>query len=95
MTPKGTIPGKTPGKAPAPGRDPAAPSARYTPPVPDYQAPSPTWVPVLMFSFLGLGMVTIIANYVDLLPGDGPSNIYLLVGLGLITAGFITATRYR
>ena len=48
-----------------------------------------------MFSALGLGMLTILANYVDLLPGDGPSNTYLLVGLGFITLGFILATRYR
>jgi hypothetical protein len=29
-----------------------------------------------------------------ILPG-GASNTYLLVGLGMITAGFITATRYH
>ncbi len=51
------------------------------------------WVPIVMFTTLGLGMLIILANYVDLLPGDGPNNYYLLGGLGLITAGFITATR--
>ncbi len=70
-------------------------TGRYTPPTPDLYRPSPIWVPVLMFVLLGLGTVTILANYVNLLPGDDPSNTYLLVGLGLITAGFITATRYR
>ena len=71
------------------------PTPRYTPPVPRSQKVSPVWVPVLMFSCLGLGMLTILANYVSVLPGNGPSNTYLLIGLGLITAGFITATRYH
>lgn len=69
-----------------------APSARYTPPVPREQKVSPFWVPVLMFACLGVGIVIIITNYVNVLPG-GTSNLYLLVGLGLITAGFITATQ--
>jgi hypothetical protein len=51
-------------------------------------------VPVLLLTFLILGMLTIICNYLGLLPG-GASNGYLLLGLGLITLGFITATRYR
>jgi hypothetical protein len=35
-----------------------------------------------------------LANYLGLLPG-GAKNSYLLVGLGFITGGFVTATRYR
>jgi hypothetical protein len=66
---------------------------RYTPPVPRSQKVSPLWVPILMFTALGLGMLIILANYVDLLPGDGPNNYYLLGGLAFITLGFITATR--
>ena len=58
------------------------------------QKVSPLWVPVLMFTAPRPGRCSIIlANYVDLLPGDEPNNWYLLVGLGLITAGFITATQ--
>ena len=41
-----------------------------------------------------LGMVIIISNYLNVLPG-GTKNAYLFVGLGLITAGFVTATQYR
>ena len=67
---------------------------RYTPPVPKEYKVSPVWVPVLMFSLLGIGMLMIVTNYMGILPG-GASNAYLLVGLGLITAGFITATRYH
>lgn len=69
-------------------------SGRYTPPTPRVYKESPRWVPVLMLAFLALGMLTIVCNYLGLLPG-GAKNAYLFVGLGLITAGFITATRYR
>ncbi len=71
-----------------------APPGRYTPPVPREVKVSPAWVPALMFAFLGLGMVVIVINYLGVLPG-GADNKYLLLGLALITAGFITATRYR
>jgi len=47
-----------------------------------------------MFTFWILGMLVIFLNYVGLLPG-AVSNWYLLVGLGLILAGIITATQYR
>jgi hypothetical protein len=45
-----------------------------------------------MFSCLLLGMAMIILNYVNVLPGS-PTNGWLLGGLGLITVGFITATK--
>ena len=77
---------KTPGSAPA--------SGRYTPPIPKEQKVSPRWVPVLMFTFLALGVIVIVANYLNLLPGDA-DNKYLLLGLGFITAGFVTATNYH
>jgi hypothetical protein len=73
---------------------PAPISGRYTPPTPKYYKESPRWVPVLLLAFLALGMLTIVCNYLGLLPG-GAKNAYLFVGLGLITCGFITATRYR
>jgi hypothetical protein len=47
-----------------------------------------------MFGFLGLGALLIIVNYTPLMPG-GSSNWFLLAGLGLVTAGFITATRWE
>ena len=77
--------GRTPAKQ-APGR--------YTPPVPKEYKESPRWVAVLMFAFLGIGMLLIVVNYLGVLPG-GASNWYLLVGLVFITVGFITATRVR
>jgi hypothetical protein len=68
-------------------------SSRYTPPIPRSQKVSPRWVPVLMFTLLIAGVLVIVANYLDLL-GDA-SNTKLLLGLGLITGGFITATNYH
>jgi len=70
-------------------------TGRYTPPVPRSEKVSPKWVPIVMFTSLGLGMLVILANYVSLLPGDEPSNMYLLLGLVLITLGFVSATRYH
>ena len=72
-------------------------TGRYTPPTPKEYKVSPPWVPVLMLVFLLAGMLVIVSNYLPgagLLPGD-TDNKYLLLGLGLITAGFITATKYR
>ena len=90
---KGPKSGK-PGAVPT-GRVTPKASGRYTPPVPRSEKVSPRWVPVLMFASLGVGMLVILANYVDLLPGDGPSNMYLLLGLVLITIGFVTATKFH
>jgi hypothetical protein len=84
VTPKGT---KASDKRPAS-------STRYTPPVPREMKVSPKWVPILMFSLLGLGLVIIFLNYLEVLPG-GMSNAYLGLGLGAICGGIITATQYR
>jgi hypothetical protein len=78
---------------PSKGRTPEE-SRRYTPPIPREQKISPRWVPALMFFFLLTGAAVILLNYLGLLPGNA-DNRYLLVGLALITGGFITATRYH
>ncbi len=70
------------------------PSSRYTPPVPKEYKVSPWYVPVLMFTLLGLGLVVIFLNYLGVLPGD-TKNSYLLVGLAFILGGIMTATQYR
>ena len=63
----------------------------------DKLGPSPTWVPVLMFGLLIVGALIIILNYLAFLPTpDGEaSNWYLLLGLGFILGGIITATQFR
>jgi hypothetical protein len=88
VTPKGTRPDET-----HPEGHPGA-SRRYTPPVPESASPTftPPWVVPTMFGLLGLGVATIILNYIDVLPG-GVSNWYLFLGLGLILGGIITATK--
>jgi hypothetical protein len=72
----------------------AVASGRYTPPVPRKKKVSPIWVPALMFTCLLVGVALIVINYLGVLPG-GTKNLYLLIGLGLITAGLLTATQYR
>ena len=52
------------------------------------------WVPVLMFILLGAGALIIVLNYLGVVPGD-TSNWYLVLGLGLILGGIITATNYH
>lgn len=83
VTPKGSSSAERP-----------APSSRYTPPPPRPDAPSPMWVPVLMFTLLAVGALTIFLNYLGVLPG-ATSNIYLGIGLTAICGGIITATQYR
>jgi hypothetical protein len=88
VTPKG---GASRSSGPAPTASP-----RYTPPtLRKDQMPSPRWVPVLMFTLLGLGVVVIVLNYIDILLPGATTNGYLLLGLGFILAGIITATQYR
>jgi hypothetical protein len=84
VTPKGTTPS---GSRPTP-------STRYTPPVPRDVKVSPMWVPVLMFTLLGLGLVVIFLNYLGVLPG-GTSNAYLGIGLASICGGIMVATQYH
>ena len=48
---------------------------------------------VLVFGLLGLGMATIIVNYLGVIWDT--SNVVLLVGLAFILAGIVTATQYR
>jgi hypothetical protein len=89
VTPKGGSPrrGGSGGAAPTS-------SGRYTAPIPREVRSSPPWVPVLILVFFGLGLLCIVLNYLGILPG-GANNIYLFIGLGLIVAGFIAATRYH
>jgi|GEM_PF-185150 len=69
----------------------AAESSRYTAPIPRSQIESPTWVPVLMFTFLGVGSLVILLTYVVW----NARPLTLGIGLGCILAGILTATQYR
>jgi hypothetical protein len=74
---------------------PAAKPGRYTPPKPATAKHSPLWVPATMFTCLGAGLLVIIANYLQLLPGGEAQNSDLFLGLGLLIAGFVLSTQYR
>ena len=69
--------------------------SRYTPPAPKKVKSSRLWVPVSMFTCLALGVVVIAGNYLELLPGGEVSNNFLLIGLGLLIAGFVLSTFLR
>lgn len=74
---------------------PAPKPGRYTPPKPKTAKHSALWVPATMFTCLLTGVVVIVANYLELLPGGTAQNSYLFVGLGLLIAGFGLSTQFR
>lgn len=47
-----------------------------------------------MFVLLGVGVLVILLNYLNALPG-APSNWYLLGGLTAVLGGIISATQLR
>ncbi len=67
---------------------------RYTPPIPKDRRRSPTWYPVVLLFLLIVGLLTIVLNYVHVLPG-GTSNWYLIGGIGAIIVGLTMATFYH
>lgn len=71
------------------------PPGRYTPPAPKKAAASPLWVPASMFAMLALGVIVIISNYLQMLPGGEAQNSYLFVGLGLFVGGAVLSTQLR
>ncbi|MDQ2724664.1 MAG: cell division protein CrgA [Actinomycetota bacterium] len=102
VTPKGTRPNRP---AKASGRAATSSGAtpryareatgRYTPPTSQEESkPSPWWVPAIMLTFFGGGILAIVLNYLGVLPSS-PSNVYLLAGLGAIVAGFIVSTKWH
>jgi hypothetical protein len=95
VTPKGQGDHRT-GHRNATQVDSSFESKRYTPPgeKSTHLPPSPRWVPVVMFTLLGLGALVIMVNYLGVLPG-GTKQIYTFGGLGLVLGGIITATQYR
>ena len=68
--------------------------SRYTPP-PTKKAPaSPLWYGVAITTLLVLGLLVVVTNYIGLLPGEA-ENRYLILGLVLISSGFMMATGYH
>jgi len=69
--------------------------SRYTPPPEKKAPPSKLWVPVALTTLLVCGLLVVVLNYLNLLPGPDTENRYLLLGIGLISGGFLMATNYR
>ena len=67
---------------------------RQPPPKPSPAQQSPRWIGALFFTLLIVGVIVIIANYVNLFP-DGAQNSRLWYGLGLISSSFMVATRWH
>jgi len=69
--------------------------SRYTAPPPKKAPPSKLWIPVALTTLLAVGLIIIVANYLNLLPGRDTENRYLLFGIVLSSSGFLMATNYR
>ncbi|MEI7747282.1 MAG: cell division protein CrgA [Actinomycetota bacterium] len=69
-------------------------SGRYTAPTPEATRHSPSWWGPVLLGLMILGVLIILLNYLTVLPGSA-SAWYLLVGLGVVFAGFGMATRYH
>jgi hypothetical protein len=91
---KGSTAARTHSVAAEHGDDEDRYSKRYTPPAAKYApGPSPWWVPAIMFALLIIGALVIMLNYMSVF-GE-PANVRLVIGLGFILGGIITATQYR
>jgi len=74
-------------KRPTPPKNPTASQV-------ETKGPSPTWYVVTMFGLMAVGIIVILLNYMEILPG-GTSNAYLLGGLAGIGIGFAMTLNYR
>lgn len=68
---------------------------RYTPPPKPKPKPSPRWIPVLVLTLLGLGVIDLVIYYLGLPPFKGGGRMGLLVGFSFIASGFAVATQWR
>jgi hypothetical protein len=66
----------------------------YTPPVGKYARQSPQWYGPAIVGLFVLGLLTIVLNYLAVLPGS-TSAWYLLVGIVIIFSGFAAMMRYH
>ncbi len=71
-------------------------SGRYTAPIPKSVRHSPPWFGVLILVLLIGGVAIITVNYLARLPGLAHGSPWgLVIGLVMIFAGFLAATRYH
>ena len=60
----------------------------------DEKGSSPGWYIGLMFGLMAVGILVILLNYMNLIPG-GTDGKWLLAGLGLIGVGFAMTLNFR
>jgi hypothetical protein len=82
------------------GRKTKASRRPYVPPPKTKKKPkasSPKWYAGLTIGLMLFGVGIIVLNYMGMIPGAGGQTyaVFLWVGLGVISAGFIAATRLR
>jgi hypothetical protein len=65
------------------------------PPTKAKPKPSPRWYAYLVLGLILLGVLIIVLNYADFLLPGGTQQHWLWIGLGVIGAGFVAATRWR
>jgi hypothetical protein len=65
-----------------------------TPPTKRKPKSSPRWYGVLVLGLMAVGVLMIVLNYMDLMPG-GTQQLWLWVGLAFIAGGFAAATQWR
>jgi TRAP-type mannitol/chloroaromatic compound transport system permease small subunit len=69
---------------------------RYQPPAKPKPPPSPRWVPILFFVFLGVGFTAMLARYIlSSVVGFFDSDWLIYGGLLLVGAAFGVATQWR
>ena len=79
ITPKGTRPQNAP--APQHGTSSDVPQ-------------SASWFGWLIVALLGAGTAVIVSNYMSWLPGS-PTSTWIAIGLAIVLAGILLATRWR
>ena len=55
---------------------------------------SASWFGWLIAALLGIGTAVIVSNYMSWLPGS-PASAWIAVGLAIVLAGILLATRWR
>lgn len=76
------------------GTQPQGSSQAASASAPSHSAQSASWFGWLIVALLGIGTAVIVSNYMSWLPGS-PASAWIAVGLAIVLAGILLATRWR